>query len=56
MANTVKEQAKELIAELDAVKQKLGLTDEQLYQVATDETRKEFFVKLLHLVRELSNG
>lgn len=42
----------EVVSEMEAIQKRHGLTDEQLYQVADDNTRKEYFVKMYQLLKE----
>jgi hypothetical protein len=42
----------EVVFEMEAQQKKYGLSDEQLYQAADDNTRKEYFVKMYQLLKE----
>ncbi len=43
-----------LVEELEDVQDKYGITEEQLYLAATEESRKEYFLKMLKILKELT--
>lgn len=43
----------EVLDEIQEIKLKHGLSNKQLFQVATEETREEYFIKFLELLQEI---
>lgn len=46
--------ATELVTELDDASRKYGMTIEQVYKVASEHSREEYFTEMYKLLREIT--